>query len=123
MMPARTSKRPRNMPNHLWRIAIMALCFAVPSMARAQAGGVYELDWSVASAGGGISVGGDYKVSGTAGALSGVQAAAGDYQMLGGFWVPVTPGTSGFENDGGPIPEAALSFASPIRCGRKVRFT
>jgi len=66
-------------------VCIIAVC-AVASLAFAQSGGPYILNWSTIDGGGGMSSGGAYIISGTIGQPDAAYSAGGQYELLGGFW-------------------------------------
>ncbi len=69
-------------------VTIIAVCFAASfaSLALAQTGGPYVLEWSTIDGGGGTSSGGTYTVMGTIGQPDAAYSEGGQYELLGGFW-------------------------------------
>jgi hypothetical protein len=66
-----------------WFLIIVILTFV--SLAYAQSGGPYILEWSTIDGGSGQSSGDDYILTGTIGQPDAGNLAGGDYELLGGF--------------------------------------
>lgn len=67
--------------------AILALLASGTPVARAQAGGPYELTWTTTDAGGGALSGGAYSLVSTIGQPeAGPSASGGGYSLTGGVW-------------------------------------
>jgi len=69
-----------------WAAVIILTVALLPSLAAAQSGGNYILEWSTIDGGGGVSAGGQYVVEGTIGQPDAAYSAGGQYEVLGGFW-------------------------------------
>jgi hypothetical protein len=87
------------MKRNSFSFALGALILAaLPTVARAQSGGPFDLFRSTIDGGGGTSAGGQFSLSGTIGQPdAGVTLASGQFSLTGGFWsllsVVQTPGT------------------------------
>ena len=65
---------------------ILVICLLFLSLASAQSGGPYVLDWSTIDGGGGKSSGGQYVLTGTIGQPDADYGSGDNYELLGGFW-------------------------------------
>ncbi len=107
-------------------LLLATLAFGVPSLAHAQSGGAYNLEWNTLTGGGQtFATGGAYSVGGTTGQADAGSLAGGAYSLSGGFWHPAsTPTTSIGTNPGGvPLVFAArLSGGNPFRGSTSIQF-
>ena len=65
-------------------LLLVLLALALPSAARAQSGGPYDLTWSNVSAGGSVS-GGSYTLTASVGQPDAGMLSGGSYTLAGGF--------------------------------------
>lgn len=104
--------------------ALLAAC--TPSMASAQSGGAYNLEWNTLTGGGQtFATGGSYRLGGTTGQADAGVLAGGAYSLAGGFWGSSPAPTAGV----GPQPDAVprvfaarLAGANPSRGSTTVQF-